>query len=138
MNRPTNGAVVPLGLVPSPAELTYGLVPGTVAEEERREAQALASMAAGQREMNVGLMLAVALGEQANDVFFRAEGDDCPAFGDLDGDWEALLVGYEVLIERVPLGCAVRIEPTRVQHGRRLAARVAPDGSVSESVLRGL
>ncbi len=138
VNRPTNGAVVPLGLVPSPAELTYGLVPGAVTEEERAEARALAAMASGQREMEVGLMLVAALGEQANDVFFRAEGDDCPVVGDLEGDWEALLVGYEVLIERVPLGCAVRVEPTRVQHGRRLAARVAPNGSVSESVLRGL
>ncbi len=138
VNRPTNGAVVPLGLIPSPAELTYRLVPGTVSEAERAEAQAMAAMAAGQRELSVGLMLVAALGEQANDVFFRSEGDDCPSLGSLDGEWAVLLVGYQVLIERVPLGCAVRVEPNRVQHGRRLAAHVGPDGRVVESVLRGL
>jgi hypothetical protein len=138
VNRPTNGAVVPLGVTPSPAELTYRLVPGAVTPEQRAEAQALATMAAGQRELSVGLMLVAALGEQANDVFFRAEGDDCPSVGELEGEWEVLLVGYELLIERVPLGCAVRVEPTRVQHGRRLAAQIGPDGRVVESVLRGL
>ncbi len=138
INRPTATAVVPMGPTPSPAELRYTLVPGTVSSDARAEAQALATLAGGQRELTVGLQLVAALTEQANDVFFRAEGDACPTVGGLEGDWDALLVGYEVLIERVDLGCAVRVEPTRVQHGRRLAAQVGPDGRVVESVLRGL
>ncbi len=138
INRPTNQAVVPLGQTPSPVEKTYQLVPGTVAEAERQEARALALLAAGQRELEVGLMLAVALAEAASATFFNAPGENCPTLMEVGEDWPVLFTGYDVTLVKEGDGCGVRMEPTRIQHGRRLAATVGPDGIVRESLLRGI
>lgn len=138
VNRPTNAAVVPLGLVPSPVEKRYTLVPGGVTPIERSEAQALAVMAASQRELDVGLRLATALAEAASARFFVSPGDSCPSLVSLGDDWPALLVGYDVSITRDGDGCGVQLEPAPVQHGRRLAARVSARGEVLDAVLRGL
>ncbi len=138
VNRPTNGAVVPLGVTPSPVERTYRLVPGTVSPEEREEARALATMGAGQRELTVSLQLAAGLAEALTDRWFLSEGDTCPALSELSEDWQALLVGYRIEVVREERGCGVELEPVVVQHGRRLAARIGADGMPRESVLRGL
>jgi hypothetical protein len=138
VNRPTNRAVVPLGLLPSPVEKIYQLVPGSVDSEERSEAQAMATLSAGQRELEVGLKLGVALAEKASAVFFTSPESTCPKLADLGPDWTALMAGYDVTLVREGDGCGVLLEPVRVQHGRRLAAHISATGQVLESVLRGL
>ena len=52
-------------------------------------------------------------------------GDGCAAWDEIRADWDVIFAGYDY-IDAVQDGCAVNIETSRRQHGRRFKGRVQP------------
>lgn len=121
LNRPLKLLVVPVAASPDPDDRLLGLVPGTVTDEERNAALAWALEEGGVREQAILVPLLEGLAAEC----------------ELTGEWELLLQGYDVTVGRDDEGCLVEVDPTVVQHGRRMSARVRVDGP-EESLLRPL
>lgn len=125
INRVLAQMVVPFGPEPTAVDRVLALVPGPVSQEERDAAVQAAWVEGGRREKElVPALLAQAYSEKA-----------CPL--PLPQESAALLEGYSLTASPLPKGCEILVEPTQVQHGRRLSARVGPQG-VSAMILREL
>jgi hypothetical protein len=121
VNRPLKLLVVPVAASPDPDDRLLGLVPGTVTEDERNAAIAWALEEGGLREQTILVPLLQGLAAEC----------------ELTEEWELLLEGYDVTVGTDDEGCLVEVDPTVVQHGRRMSARVRVDGP-EETLLRPL
>jgi hypothetical protein len=130
VNRPVREARVPLGEEAHPGDRILSLVQGGVADEERQVALAGAQEAAGKRELEVTLPLATQLLEAAS-------AQECEWDAPLREQVELLLVGYAVRLVPAADACGLTLEPSPVQHGRRLAATLK-SGVPPKWVLREL
>ncbi len=131
VNRPVREARVPLAEEAHPADRLLSLVPGGVTDEERQVALAGAQEAAGKRELEVMLPLASQLLEAAS-------AQACEWDAPLRQQVDLLLVGYAVrLVVPTTGACGLTLEPSPVQHGRRLAATLK-SGVPPRWVLRDL
>jgi hypothetical protein len=130
VNRILREARVPLAEEAHPADRLLSLVPGGVTEEERQAALADAQEAAGKRELQVMLPLASQLLEVAG-------AQDCQWDAPLREQAGLFLVGYTVRLVPAPGTCGLTLEPSPVQHGRRLAATLK-SGAPPKWVLREL
>lgn len=125
INRVLAQLIVPFGPAPTPVDRVLAMVPGTVTQQERDAAVFAAWEEGGRREQElVPALLAQAF-----------EGAACPV--PLPQDQAALLEGYTLSASPLSSGCEVLVEPVQVQHGRRLSARVGPEG-VRAMILREL
>jgi hypothetical protein len=116
INRVLSRMVVPFGPEPTPVDRVLALVPGSVTQQERDAAVQAAWTEGGRREQElVPALLAQAYAEKP-----------CPL--PLAEDSAALLQGYSLTASPLTQGCEILVEPTQVQHGRRLSARVGPEG----------
>jgi len=96
-------------------------VPGHL-DEATRNASIQASIAAADRlERTIVEEHAVRLGRAAQ----RSQ-TDCASWDEIRADWEVIFAGYELSIDATPDGCAVSIETSRRQHGRRFKGMVRP------------
>lgn len=121
VNVPLQTAVAPIGEVPVDEERRFSLVPGHL-DEPARNAVIEASIAAADRlESAVVKEHAARLGHAA-----QREGTACAPWVDVKADWEVLFAGYELSIEATPGGCAVSVETSKRQHGRRFKGVVKP------------
>ncbi len=121
INVPSRQVVVPIGKVPVPEERRFVLKPGLLDESERRAAIDLAVKKASEMEEVFVEETARALGRVAH----QKDGN-CLQLVDVDESWSVLLEGYDVQLMAVDNGCAVGVEPTRSQHGRRYKGVVRP------------
>lgn len=125
VNRVLARMVVPFGPEPTEFDRVLALVPGAVSQEERDTAVQKAWQEGGRREQElVPALLAQAYQDKP-----------CPL--PLPEDSAALLQGYSLTASPMAQGCEILVEPTQVQHGRRLSARIGPDG-VRAMILREL
>ncbi len=123
INRVLARMVVPFGPEPTDVDRVLALVPGSVTQAERDAAVQAAWIEGGRREQElVPALLAQAYAEKA-----------CPL--PLAPDSAALLQGYSLTASPLAEGCEILVEPTQVQHGRRLSARIGPKG-VRAMILR--
>jgi len=121
VNVPLQTAVAPIGEVPVEEERRFSLVPGHL-DEATRNASIQASIAAADRlERTIVEEHAVRLGRAAQ----RSQ-TDCASWDEIRADWEVIFAGYELSIDATPDGCAVSIETSRRQHGRRFKGMVRP------------
>jgi hypothetical protein len=130
VNRPVREARVPLAEEAHPGDRLLSLVPGGVTEEERKVALAGAQEAAAKRELQVTLPLASQLLEAAN-------AQACEWDASLREQVGLLLVGYAVRLVPAPGACGLTLEPSPVQHGRRVAATLK-SGAPPQWVFREL
>ena len=125
INRVLAQMVVPFGPQPTAVDRVLALVPGPVSQAERDAAVQAAWAEGGRREQElVPALLARAYQDKP-----------CPL--PLPEESAALLQGYSLTSSPLGQGCEILVEPTQVQHGRRLSARVGPDG-VRAMILREL
>lgn len=122
LNRLTRDVVVPLGPDPHPADRHLRTEPGQVTESERAAAIARALDEGAARELRVGPELARQLAIEAADR-------GCDPQIALEERWTLPMRGYRVTVQRGEAGCEVLLAPQVVQHGRRVKARVGPDGA---------
>ena len=123
INRVLARMVVPFGPEPTAVDRVLALVPGAVTQAERDTAVQAAWEEGGRREQDlVPALLAQAYAEKS-----------CPL--PLPPDSAALLQGYSLTASPLAEGCEILVEPTQVQHGRRLSARIGPKG-VRAMILR--
>jgi hypothetical protein len=130
VNRPLRAARVPLAGEAHPGDRLLSLVPGGVTDQERQAALAHAQEAAGKRELQVTLPL-------ASQLLAAARDQDCEWDAPLRQQVDLLLVGYAVRLVPAQGTCGLTLEPSPVQHGRRLAATLNT-GSPPLWVLREL
>ncbi len=130
VNRPVREARIPLAEEVHPADRVLSLVPGGVTDEERRVALAGGLEAAGKKELEVMLPLATQLLEAASSM-------GCKWDAPLRQQVDLLLVGYAVRLVPAEGACGLTLEPSPVQHGRRLAATLN-SGAPPRWVLRAL
>ena len=129
VNRPTATAVAPMGDVPTAADRRFRLVPGSVEPGARVAAVALALQRGGEREKGVMTPLFQELASAlADDV------PPCPPPPGLEAV-RLLLVGYEIRSVATESGCGLTVDPSPIQHGRRLSLRILP-GQDAELWLR--
>ncbi len=121
VNVPARTAVAPLGPVPVPEERRFTLEPGRLSDSDRtqiiRAARSEADALERRYVEDMGRRLAAAAS--------LADGG-CTNWGELEADWGVMFPGYEVEVRSSPDGCAVGVEPVRVQHGRRFRGVVGP------------
>ena len=120
VNVPLETAVAPIGEVPVAEERRFSLVPGHLDEEARAQAIRESITSADGLEDVLVREHAVRLGRAAQ------RGDGCAAWDEIRADWDVIFAGYELSIDAVQDGCAVNIETSRRQHGRRYKGRVQP------------
>lgn len=120
VNVPMRTAVAPLGAVPVPEERRFTLVPGRLDDDRRAEMSKSAVEGANQLEQryveDMGQRLATAS---------LNESGVCSSWETLEPKWGVLFPGYEVNVVAVESGCAVELEPARVQHGRRYRGTIS-------------
>jgi hypothetical protein len=121
VNVPVRTAVAPLGPVPVPEERRFSLEPGRLSESERIRIHTAARSEADALERRYVEDMGRRLAAAAN----RTDGR-CSKWSELEADWGVMFPGYEVEVRSSPDGCAVGIEPARVQHGRRFRGVVGP------------
>lgn len=121
VNRLVDQVVAPIGPEPQPEDRRFALVPGEIEPADRDLLVARAQDASLERERTVTTALAQAL-------------TALPCEGELSELHALLLAGYRVERSAQGQGCAVRVEPDPIQHGRRLTLQVAADGAVTEQV----
>jgi hypothetical protein len=130
VNRPVREARIPLAEEAHPGDRLLSMVPGGVTDQERKVALAGAQEAAGKRELQVTLPLASQLLEAAS-------AQACEWDAPLREQVALLLVGYAVRLVPKSGACGLTLEPSPVQHGRRLAATLS-SGAPPQWVLREL
>jgi hypothetical protein len=121
INVPSRQVVVPIGKVPVPEERRFVLAPGYLEESERRAAIERAMEQASEMEVTFVEETARSLAR----VSYQEDGQ-CVQLVDLDESWSVLLEGYDVQLMAVDNACAVGVEPTRSQHGRRYKGVIQP------------
>lgn len=121
LNRLTREVVIPLGPDPHPADRHLRAEAGRVSEEERGEAMKRALDEGAARELRVSPELARQLAIEAAD-------GGCEPDIALEERWTLPLRGYRVTVRQGEAGCEVLIAPQVVQHGRRVKARIGPEG----------
>ena len=117
VNVPTGRVVVPAAAEPTKLDRWLELVPGAVGDEEAVLAARAAADAALAREREVLERLLPGLEPE----------ERCEPPSARDG----LLPGYAVRVASEEGGCVLVVEPEPVQHGRRIAARRAVDGTLT-------
>lgn len=138
VNRVLGEAVVPLGEEVTPADRRLHLSPGVRTEAEREALVGLAKAAAVERERIVLHPMAMALYEEHTSVMRQQEPDQalleaCSGWVQSD-QWSLQLVGYEVsFLVGESGGCELWIEPSPVQHLRRISLGVV-DGQIVEAL----
>ena len=113
VNVPLETAVAPIGEVPVAEERRFSLTPGHLDEEAMAQAIRASITSADGLEYVLVREHAVRLGSAAQ------RGDGCAAWDEIRADWDVIFAGYELSIDAVQDGCAVNIETSRRQHGRR-------------------
>jgi hypothetical protein len=121
INVPSRQVVAPMGKVPVAEERQFTLEPGHLDEAERRSLIALAREQATTMEADFIEEMARSLGRAAH----QADGS-CTQLLDMEESWSVLLEGYDVQLIPVPGACAVGVEPSKPQHGRRYKGVVQP------------
>ena len=110
-----------MGKVPVAEERLFTLVPGHLSEAERRASVARAQEQATAMEAEFIEEMARSLGRAAH----QADGT-CIQLVDMEESWSVLLEGYDVQLIPMQGACAVGIEPSKSQHGRRYKGVVRP------------
>ena len=126
LNLPTLQAVLPVDRLPHPDDRWLRVSPGLPSAEERSQRREEVRTQALVDERALLARLAPALAAAADER--RAASGRCPAFGELDMDWQTLLGDYRIRIEPQGSGCQVRLEPSTVQHTRRTALSATAAG----------
>ena len=126
LNRPTNTLVFPMSEQPTPGEIRLSLEQGDVSAEERAAAIELALAEGADREAGVGRQ------------FLRLVHSDlvaagCPSWEQFRSQRAEDLLqwkGYSLTAQKEGDRCSLLVEPRPIQHGRRVAFRVAHDGEI--------
>jgi len=121
VNVPLRTVVVPLGPVPVSEERIFRLEPGSLTEAEREAAINLSVQKSNALEASFIEELAPRLSREAT-----IENGACAQLPQLADEWSMMLEGYDIQLVPSPAGCAVGIEPSRVQHGRRYRGLIQP------------
>jgi len=120
VNVPTRTAVAPLGPVPVQEERRFTVTPGRLSGDERTEMQRLAVTEADALERRYVDDMARRLSAAA----LQPSGL-CAEWNQLKPDWGVMFPGYTVDVLQQGTTCAVELEPTRVQHGRRYQGTIS-------------
>ena len=124
VNRPSNGVVFPISDRPLPGEIRLELTGGKVNESERSALIDRALDIAVEREIR----LARPKVEQAHTLL---ESKGCPPWEDVAPSLsKQMLYGYKLASSKTGEGCRLAVEPTSVQHGRRVSFRMESGGEV--------
>lgn len=121
VNVPMRSAVAPLGDVPVPEERRFSLSPGHLSDDARRTMNQSAVESADAMEKQYVEDMARRLGASA----VRPDGA-CAPWRELEPEWGIMFPGYSIDVRSVGGGCAVGVEPSVVQHGRRFRGEVEP------------
>lgn len=121
VNVPLQTAVAPIGEVPVDEERQFSLVAGHLDEETRAATIRASIVAADRREEALVREQAARLGRAA-----QRDEATCASWDEIRADWEVIFAGYELSIAAARDGCAVSIETSRRQHGRRFKGMVKP------------
>ncbi|MEC8193588.1 MAG: hypothetical protein VX944_16260 [Myxococcota bacterium] len=120
VNVPTRAAVAPLGPVPVAEERRFTVKPGRLSADERADMQRRATMEADALERRYVDDMAKRLSAAA----LQPSGE-CAQWDELNEDWGVMFPGYTVDVQQRGSTCAVELEPTRVQHGRRYQGTIS-------------
>lgn len=122
VNRLLGRVVVPLDEAPTPYDRQLQLVPGQVSAQERE--------ATVQAALDESLRREAELLQSLLADAYRSNGP-CPH--PLTPELGTALTGYSVTASPLEDGaCELLVEPTEVQHGRRVSLRFGPDGVRAE------
>lgn len=138
VNRLVGEAVVPLGVEVTPADRVLQLTPGLVSDGERAALVEAAKSSALERERIVLHPMAIALYGEHTSTFAAMPMEQmrsaaCGAWVESEL-WSLQLVGYEVsFFVGDSGGCELWIEPSPVQHLRRLSVGIV-EGQIVEAL----
>ena len=121
INVPSRSVVIPMGPVPVEGERSFRLEPGALSDEARQDAIEDAVSRAAQLEEGFLRSLAPKLSSAA-----ASKDGQCLQLPQLAEEWSMMLEGYDVQLIPTAQGCAIGIEPTRPQHGRRYRGVIQP------------
>jgi len=133
VNRPTNGAVFPIGEEPVPGEIRLALQRGRVEESQRSQHIDEALKEGVAREKAV-------IRPQIEQLYEDLIALECPSWEVLEttASFEKrMLHGYRAVSTKKEGACRLSVEPQVVQHGRRMSFRVESEGQIQE-VMRSI
>lgn len=120
VNVPMRTAVAPLGDVPIPEERQFTLVPGRLDDAQRALMKKKAIDGADELERRYVEDMGLRVADAARD-----DSGECADWDSLEPKWGVMFPGYEVDVVALKSGCAVELEPVRVQHGRRYRGTIS-------------
>lgn len=118
-------AVLPAGPSPDPQDLVLRVEPGLPSPAEQAAAWSFAQARAQEAESAWAAAQLPRLSEA-----LRGPNGGCGAIEALDPAWTLLLRGYQHTLTATPAGCAVRLWPEIVQHGRQMEHEALPGAAV--------